>query len=83
MIQLISLLATCVILTRCICMAAQVNKKEWSGHPLQFIGFAVAYGLSSGGSLGVVFGWQHAPIVLLLGVAGWVMFDRRNCYSMR
>lgn len=77
MMLILTLLAASIVLMRCICVASQLSRKEWGGHPLQFIGLSVSYPLIGGGALGTALGWHHATFILLFGMAGLILFDRR------
>jgi hypothetical protein len=74
----VALLSAGAVLVRCICVAGTLNAHEWSGHPFQFAGLAAGYALAGGGAVGMVLGWHHAPDLLLVGVACWVIFERRR-----
>lgn len=74
---LLMLSGTIVILGRCIELSALLNRKQWSGHRGQFVGFSVSVALTAGGAVGVLFFWGYGQVLLLLGVAGWFVFNRR------
>lgn len=67
-----------VVLVRCICVAAQLNYRNWLGHPFQFVGISASYALLGGGAIGTVLEWDHSSLLLLLGVSSWIIFDRRR-----
>lgn len=67
----------CVVLARCICVAPKLSRSGWTGHKMHFIALAGTYSLMAGGAVGTALHWQHGPLLLLLAVAGWVLFDRR------
>lgn len=77
-VQMLAMLAACIVMVHTVCVASSVSRKAWEGHALQFAGIAFSYALVAGGSLGVVLRWAHGPEMLLFGVAGWIVFDRRN-----
>lgn len=77
LITLLMLSAMLVILGRCIELSAVLSRKLWSGHPFRFAAFSVAVALTAGGAVGVLFGWGGGPVLLLLGIGGWMFFDRR------
>jgi hypothetical protein len=76
--SILALLAAGVIMHHCTCLIAKLSPRNWFGHRLQFIGLAAAYSLMAGGSVGTAVGYPHGATLLLLGVAGLVLFDRRN-----
>ena len=67
-----------IVLVRCVCVAAKMSHREWEGHPLQFYGITASYALTGGGAVGMALGMVSAPVLLLIGVALWVVFDRRR-----
>jgi hypothetical protein len=77
MLVLLLLAPTMVILWRSIDLASTLSRKLWVGHPGRFAGFAVSIALTAGGAVGVTFGMLSASVLLLLGVSGWMFFDRR------
>lgn len=81
MMTILTSIAASVVLMHCICVASQLSRKEWGGHPLQFIGLSVSYPLIGGGALGAALGWPHAIWILLFGMAGLFLFDRRIAYK--
>jgi len=77
LLTLAILASTVVVMMRCITLAAHLNRKLWLDHGLMFGGFSVSIALTAGGAVGVLFGWIHAPTMLVIGIAGWMIFDRR------
>ncbi|OIR10965.1 hypothetical protein GALL_71360 [mine drainage metagenome] len=77
LIFLLVLAATAIVMLRCIELAAHLNRKLWFGHGYTFGGFSISIALTAGGAVGVLVGWPDAPILLLLGIAGWMTFNRR------
>jgi hypothetical protein len=78
LLSVLMLLATVVIIVHCVVMAARLNRKQFSGHQLRFTVFSLSIGLLGGGAIAVLFGWSAGPLLLLLGVAGWQLTDRRS-----
>lgn len=76
--SVILLLAAAVILVHCVCVAARMNRRRWSGHKLRFAGISAAIALMAGGACGMVLGAVYAPLLLSVGVAGSFIFDRRG-----
>jgi hypothetical protein len=70
-------LAMCVVLARCICVAPKLSRTSWSGHRAHFVALAGTYALLAGGAVGTALHWPHGQHLLLAAVAGWVLFDRR------
>lgn len=77
-IVLLAMMSAGVVLYHGICVSSRLSRKAWEGHMLQFFGISASYALVCGGSVGVALRWEPAALLLLLGVAGWVIFDRRN-----
>jgi hypothetical protein len=77
-VTILVLAATIVVMMRCINLVAHLNRKMWFGHSYMFGGFSISIALAAGGSVGVCFGWDQAPAMLLIGFAGWMIFDRRS-----
>lgn len=69
-----------IILTRCICAAGHLGWNKWDGPKWRLVGLALSFMLLAGGSLGVALGQEWCPPILLAGVAGMVLFDRRKGY---
>lgn len=76
--QLLLLIPAVVVIVRTLCLAPKMNRYRWTGHPWQFGGLALSHMLLCGGSLGIAIGYPSAPVWLLLGLAGQVIFDRRR-----
>lgn len=77
LLLVITFISAGVVLVHGICVASRLSRQGWYGHPLLFFGISASYALVCGGSVGIVLGWTPGPMLLLLGVAGWVIFDRR------
>lgn len=77
-ILLLLLPATFVILGHSLDLASTLSRKQWVGHPFRFAGFSISIALTAGGAVGVLLGAFYAPALLVLGVAGCMMFDRRR-----
>jgi hypothetical protein len=75
---ILMLAATAVIFWRGICLAATLNRHLWLDHHFKFVGFSASIALSVGGAVGVLLGWGCGQYLLLIGVAGWFFFDRRE-----
>lgn len=71
-------IATMVLMLRIVCIASTLSRSAWSGHPFCFVGLSMSYALAGGGAVGYTLGWNHGGVLLLLGAAGWVVFDRRR-----
>lgn len=74
----VSMSAAAVVVMRCVCVAAHLSRKSWSGHLLQFVGITLSYALIAGGAIGVALHWHSGSTLLLIGMSGWILFDRRN-----
>jgi len=73
-----TLIAVIVIMMRCLDLVAHLNHSTWAGHFYALGGFSLSVALTAGGSVGVLFGWHQGAVMLLLGFAGWLAFDRRK-----
>lgn len=76
--SLILILAAIIILVQCTCIIAKLSPRAWLGSRLKFLGLSAAYALMAGGAVGTAAGWHMGPALLLIGVAGTVIFDRRH-----
>ena len=72
------LLSAGVVLVRCIHVITHLDRHEWDGHPLQFVGLSASYSLLAGGAVAVVFGTEYASALMLAGISGRIVFDRRT-----
>lgn len=77
-LSIILIMAAGVVMVHCICLISKLSPRRWFGHRLQFFGLSAAYSFIAGGSVGIVFGWPLASVLLLFGVAGKILFERRN-----
>lgn len=78
MTDIVMLVAMAVILARCICVVPKLSRKTWSGHQAHFAALAGTYALLAGGSVLTALHHPLGSILLLIAVAGWVLFDRRS-----
>lgn len=67
-----------VILVHCVCVVASLSRKRWAGHQARFAGLSASIALMSGGALGLLLAFPHAPFLLAVGVAGRYVFERRG-----
>lgn len=70
------LISALIIVSRCICAAGRLSHKKWNGESYKFAGIAASYSLVCGGAIGAIIGWEYAMQSLIMGIAGWVIFDR-------
>lgn len=77
MVVLLSFLAATIVMLHCFNLIAKLNPRNWLGHKLQFAGLAAAYASLAGGAVGTALGYPHSATLLLFGVAGIMLFDRR------
>lgn len=78
LMTLLVLISTVVVMARCISLIAHLNRKLWFDHGYSFGGFSLSIALTGAGAVGVFLGWEYAPVLLLVGIAGWMTFDRRG-----
>lgn len=76
--SLIIVVASVVIIVHCTCMVAKLNHRNWYGHKLQFAALAISYALICGGAAAFALGWSTGALLLPFGMAGRVLFDRRE-----
>lgn len=69
--------AMAVVLARCICVVPKLSWRNWDGHRAHFVALAGTYGLLAGGAVGTALHATFGPLLLIIAVAGWVLFDRR------
>lgn len=74
----IAFVATGIILMHCLAMAASLNRRHWEGHLIEFTAFTASVASLGAGSAGVLLGWRHAAVMLLVGIAGAIAIDRRK-----
>jgi len=74
----LEILAAAVILLRSIQIGSMLAWKEWSGHPLQFIGKSICYPLMAGGAAGILFERHWGYLLLLIGVMILMLSERRR-----
>lgn len=74
----IMLIATAIILFHCLTMAASLNRRHWGGHLIEFTLFTGSVASLGAGAAGVLLGWYHAVVMLLVGIAGVIAVDRRK-----
>lgn len=77
LLSVLYLLAAGVVLMRCVCLAAHLNPAKWGRHRIHYALYAASLACLGAGALGVALAWPPARLMLLFGVAGWVLFDRR------
>lgn len=78
MTDLFMLAACAVVLARCLGVVSKLSRRTWTGTPTHFAALAASYALLGGGALGTALHWAFGPVLLLLAVAGGVLFDRRK-----
>lgn len=67
-----------IVLTRCVHVAARLNIRDWRGPRWRFVGLAASFSAIGAGAFGVALFVQWAAFVLLAGIAGLIVFDRRR-----
>jgi len=67
-----------IVLARCICIVPLLSRAAWTGSRGHFAALAGTYALLAGGAVGTALHASFGPLLLLLAVAGWVVFDRRR-----
>lgn len=77
MTRMFFLLAAFIIIVRCICIAAHFSRKDFAGHRLRFYTLAFSYVFSGGGALAMALGNEYGAHLLLAGMAGFFVAERR------
>lgn len=70
--------AALVVLYRCIQLAAHMDRHSFTGHRLRFAMIALAYALIGSGAVATALGLASGAHMLLAGVAGVFIFERRG-----
>lgn len=74
----VMLVATAIIFSHCLTLAADIKRHAWDGHLLEFTAFTLSVAALGAGAAGVLLGWHHAAAILLVGIAGTIAVDRRK-----
>lgn len=77
-INVLSFLAAAVVLYKTLYHVANLSHKAWAGRKLEFTFLSLSYALMCAGALGAAFGFRIGAAMLLLGLAGIQIIDRRN-----
>lgn len=75
---IVLLLAAGVVLMRCACVASHLTPRKWGGNRWRYAAYAGSLSVLGGGALGVALHWPPAGVMLLVGAAGVILFDRRK-----
>lgn len=67
----------CYIMHKSVVLATALDKDTWPNKAC-FVMLGVSLGLMTGGAFGVVLAYSWGSLMLLLGVSGFLMFDRRT-----
>lgn len=78
LLTLLILVSTIVVLMNSITLVAHLDRKLWFGQLYKFGGFSVSIALTAAGAVGILFGWEPASEMLMIGIAGRMIFDRRQ-----
>lgn len=74
----VMLVATAIIFSHCLTLAADIKRHAWDGHLLEFTAFTLSVAALGAGAAGVLLGWRPAGVLLLVGIAGTTVIDRRK-----
>ena len=74
----VTLITTAVIFSHCLTLAADIKRHAWDGHLLEFTAFTLSIAALGAGAAGALLGWPPAVILLLVGIAGTIVIDRRK-----
>jgi len=73
-----SIFCASVLLIRGICVAAKANSETFVGSKFQMFALAASLWMIIGGGVGFAMGLEKAPLLMLLGCASHIIFDRRR-----
>lgn len=57
---------------------AVINRLEWYGHPLQFIGLAAGCASMLGGAVAILMRREYACALMIAGIAMFIAANRRT-----
>lgn len=77
-VMLAALAMASIVLMRCVHVASRINIRDWRGPRWRFVGLAASFSAIAAGAFGVALFVQWAAFVLLAGIAGLIVFDRRK-----
>lgn len=77
LITLLMLAAAGVVMMRCLCVAAHLSPARWFDHKFKLLGLSISYAFIGGGAVSFALGWMPGAYMLLFGLAGLILFDRR------
>lgn len=81
-VALATLVSFIVVLYRVICMASHQGIHKWADHKYRFTFMSISFSLLLGGSLAVLIGYHHGGELLLVGIAGLLVSDRRRWFDV-
>lgn len=73
----VEIAAVLVVMTRIVCLASKMSMLTWQGGKARFIFYTLAIAMIAGGAVGTLFNYPAGPLMLLVGLAGQMLFDRR------
>ena len=73
----LSILAALAVIVRCVCIAAHLSRKDFAGHMARFYVLAASYAISAGGALAAIIAWHFGLELMLIGMAGFFLAERR------
>ncbi|WP_159355850.1 hypothetical protein [Methylovorus glucosotrophus] len=68
--------AACVIFVRAVHIVSFLRRETWPAR-WKFFAFSLSIGFLAAGAFAVAFGFNWGAPLFLLGVAGYLLFDRR------
>lgn len=74
--MLVSVVCGAVVVARALAVAAHIRRGGWPRW--QFALFSLSIAATSAGALGLVIGYPFSGPVILAGLAGSILFDRRK-----
>lgn len=75
-LHLIGFAAAMFVMHRCVLMVTLLDQKSWPSK-CRFIALGISIGLLVSGAFSVVLGTAFGKWLLLAGITGFMMFDRR------
>lgn len=74
----LSFLAAAVVVYKTLSTIACLSHKAWAGRKIEFTILSMSHALMCAGAVGAAFGFQAGAVMLLMGLAGIQIIDRRN-----
>ena len=74
----VALASAAVVLYHSLYQITHLDHKLWDGHQVRFMLMSLSVSMVCGGAVAIVLAWSPGPLLLLIGMAGSMLFDRRR-----